>query len=154
CFSDGHYIGAVLDRNGLRPSRYYITHDDRVIMSSEVGVIDLKPEEVKSKGRLQPGRMFLVDFEEGRIIADEELKQSVASKNPYAEWLREQRITLKELIASAKKQPHGFDPDTLIPRLKAFGYTLEHVNMLLQPMGAKGIEALGSMGNDSALAVL
>ena len=151
-FTDGKYIGAVLDRNGLRPSRYYITHDDRLIMASEVGVLPVAPEEVKIKGRLQPGRMFLVDFEQGRIIPDDELKQSIASKRPYAQWLKNQRIELDELPSIGEE--HGFAPDTLLPRLKSFGYTVEHVQMLLQPMGSKAIEALGSMGNDAALAVL
>ncbi|MGH7128775.1 MAG: glutamate synthase subunit alpha, partial [Planctomycetaceae bacterium] len=95
-FTDGKYIGAVLDRNGLRPSRYYVTHDDKVIMASEVGVLDVPPEMVKEKGRLQPGRMFLVDFEQGRIIADDELKHEVAGRRPYAEWLRQQRIEFAE----------------------------------------------------------
>ncbi|MCE9588916.1 MAG: glutamate synthase large subunit [Planctomycetes bacterium] len=152
CFTDGHYIGAVLDRNGLRPSRYYVTKDDRIIMASEVGVLDIPADQVKIKGRLQPGRMFLVDFEQGRIIPDEEVKHSIASKRTYARWLKEQRIELSELKTIGEE--HGFRPDTLLPRLKAFGYTIEHVHMLLQPMGSKGLEALGSMGNDAALAVL
>jgi len=93
-FSDGQYIGAVLDRNGLRPSRYYVTHDDRVIMASEVGVVHVEPENVKLKGRLQPGKMFLLDFEEGRLIPDEEVKSSIANKKPYGEWLTAQKVTL------------------------------------------------------------
>ena len=93
CFTDGHYIGAVLDRNGLRPSRYYVTHDDRLIMASEVGVLEVAPEQVKIKGRLQPGKMFLVDFEQGRIIPDDELKASIAGKRPYADWLRSEEHT-------------------------------------------------------------
>ncbi|MBI3951198.1 MAG: glutamate synthase large subunit, partial [Acidobacteria bacterium] len=151
-FTDGHYIGAVLDRNGLRPSRYYLTCDDRVIMASEVGVLNIPPEQVKLKGRLQPGKMFLVDFEQGRIIDDEELKQDIATRRPYGQWLRHQRIEFSELESSAEVP--GLDLDTLLPRQLAFGYTIEHIQMLLEPMGVKGQEALGSMGNDAALACL
>ena len=104
-FTDGRYIGAVLDRNGLRPSRYYITKDDKVVMASEVGVLDIDPSDVKIKGRLQPGRMFLVDFEKGRIIDDEELKLEVATRRPYGEWLRRQRVALGEL-PTAPVPPH------------------------------------------------
>ena len=96
-FTDGHYIGAVLDRNGLRPSRYYVTHDDRVIMASEVGVLEVDPANVRQKGRLQPGKMFLVDFEQGRIIADEELKDDVAGRRPYSRWLENKRVQLADL---------------------------------------------------------
>ncbi len=96
-FTDGKYIGAVLDRNGLRPSRYYVTDDDRVIMASEVGVLHVDPEHIKEKGRLEPGRMFLVNFDEGRIVADEELKQDIAGKRPYGQWLQKQRMELGEL---------------------------------------------------------
>ena len=96
-FTDGHYIGAVLDRNGLRPSRYYVTHDDRVIMASEVGVLPVDPDIVKQKGRLQPGRMFLIDFEEGRLIDDNDLKEEISARRPYAEWLKEQRIQFSDL---------------------------------------------------------
>jgi glutamate synthase (NADPH/NADH) large chain len=152
CFTDGKYIGAVLDRNGLRPSRYYITHDDRLIMGSEVGILPVAPELVKTKGRLQPGKMFLVDFQQGRIIPDDELKQMVATARPYGKWLTEQRISLSELRPTGPVP--GFDPRTLLTRLKAFGYTSEHLTMLLQPMASRGLEALGSMGNDTALAAL
>jgi glutamate synthase (NADPH/NADH) large chain len=151
-FCDGRYIGAVLDRNGLRPSRYYLTTDDRVIMASEVGVLPVDPKIVKEKGRLQPGRMFLVDFEQGRLIPDEELKKEVATKRPYAEWVRNQRIELKELPLS--DQAHGFDPDTLLPRMQAFGYSTETMQFMLLPLVNEKRDPVGSMGNDSALAVL
>ncbi len=151
-FTDGHYIGAVLDRNGLRPSRYYVTHDDRVIMASEVGVIPLPPEAVKIKGRLQPGRMFLVDFEQGRIIDDQELKAEFAGRRPYAKWLREGRITLPDLRTS--HEPHGFDPDSLLARMQAFGYTTETVSFMLVPLIQQKRDPVGSMGNDAALACL
>jgi glutamate synthase (NADPH/NADH) large chain len=151
-FTDGQSIGAVLDRNGLRPSRYYITHDDRVIMASEVGVLPIDPSLVKEKGRLQPGRMFLVDFREGKLIPDEELKHRFAAERPYAQWLREQRITLDEL--SAKDEPHGFYPDTLLARMQAFGYTIETMQFMLLPMIQQARDPVGSMGNDSSLACL
>ena len=152
CFTDGHYIGAVLDRNGLRPSRYYVTHDDRLIMSSEVGVLDVPHEQVKIKGRLQPGKMFLVDFAEGRIIPDEEIKAQIAGKRPYAQWLRNQRIELQDL--KPHQEGKHFEPATLLARLQAFGYTSEHLNIILTPMVTKGAEPLGSMGNDTPLACL
>jgi glutamate synthase (NADPH/NADH) large chain len=155
-FTDGHYIGAVLDRNGLRPSRYYLTHDDRVIMASEVGVLDVDPAMVKEKGRLQPGRMFLIDFEQGRLIPDEELKAQFARRRPYAQWLREQRIELAELV-EADAQPErarGFDPDTLLERMQAFGYTTETMQFMLLPMVRELRDPVGSMGNDSCLACL
>ncbi|MBN2738439.1 MAG: glutamate synthase large subunit [Spirochaetales bacterium] len=151
-FTDGHYIGAVLDRNGLRPSRYYVTHDDYVIMASEVGVLNIKPENVKIKGRLQPGKMFLVNFEEGRIIDDNEVKTEIAKKRPYSQWLQEQKIELAELHTG--HEPHGFEPKTLSNRLQVFGYSLEDLNIILAPMAANAKEPLGSMGNDTPLAVL
>ena len=109
-FTDGHYIGAVLDRNGLRPSRYYLTHDDRVIMASEVGVLPVEPALVKSKGRLEPGRMFLIDFEQGRLVPDQELKEEFASRRPYGEWLENQRIRLSDLNPGG--EAHHFYPDS------------------------------------------
>jgi glutamate synthase (NADPH/NADH) large chain len=151
-FCDGRYIGAVLDRNGLRPSRYYLTTDDRVIMASEVGVLPVDPLIVKEKGRLQPGRMFLVDFEDGRLIPDEELKKQVATSRPYAEWLKNQRIELKDLPLS--DQSHGFDPDSLLARMQAFGYSTETMQFMLLPLVNEKRDPVGSMGNDSALAVL
>ena len=151
-FTDGRQIGAVLDRNGLRPSRYYVTRDDLVIMASEAGVLDVPPEDVVQKGRLQPGRMFLVDTEQGRIIDDEEIKRTVAAQRPYREWLDEYQIHLDDLPA-APEVPAP-DPDTLLQRQVAFGYSFEDERILLAPMARDGVEAVGSMGNDAALAVL
>ncbi|MCG8587632.1 MAG: glutamate synthase-related protein, partial [Pirellulales bacterium] len=151
-FTDGKYIGAVLDRNGLRPSRYYVTHDDRVIMASEAGVLPVDPDNVRYKGRLQPGRMFLVDFEQGRLVPDEELKTEFASRQPYAQWLRNQRIHLDDL--EPMNEPHGFDPDSLLERMQAFGYTVETMNFMLLPLIHQKRDPVGSMGNDSRLACL
>ncbi len=151
-FTDGHYIGATLDRNGLRPSRYYITHDDRVIMASEVGVLPVDPAIVKEKGRLQPGKMFLIDFAEGRLIPDEELKTSFAKAMPYGDWLKKQRIRLADLHPEG--EPHGFDSDTLLPRMQAFGYTAETMRFMLRPLVEQLRDPVGSMGNDSAIACL
>ena len=151
-FTDGTYIGAVLDRNGLRPSRYYITNDDKCIMASEVGVVDVDPATVVEKGRLQPGRIFLIDFEAGRMIPDEEIKREWANARPYKAWLDEQRIDLTDLQPAAK--PHGFNPDTLVERMQAFGYTVETMQIMLQPLVRELRDPLGSMGNDAALAVM
>ncbi len=151
-FTDGHYIGAVLDRNGLRPSRFYVTHDDRVIMASEVGVLKVDPANVKYKGRLQPGKMFLVDFEQGRIVADEEVKSDISTRRPYRDWLKDQRIELSEL-PSGDDVPQR-DPDTLLPRMRAFGYTVETLQFMLAPLIEQKRDPVGSMGNDSALACL
>ncbi len=151
-FTDGKYIGAILDRNGLRPSRYYLTHDERVIMASEVGVLPVNPANVKSKGRLQPGRMFLIDFEQGRMIPDEELKSRFAAERPYADWLKAQRIQLKDLHPAAES--HGFDPQTMLSRMQAFGYTIETMHFMLIRLVTEGRDPVGSMGNDSALACL
>ncbi len=151
-FSDGRMIGAVLDRNGLRPSRYYVTKDQRVIMASEVGVLDLPADQVAQKGRLQPGRMFLVDTVEGRIVADEEIKSKIATERPYRLWLNEHLVHLADLPAApALPEP---DERSLLQRQIAFGYTYEDQRMLLVPMARDGVEAVGSMGNDAALAVL
>ncbi|MBN1238883.1 MAG: glutamate synthase subunit alpha, partial [Gammaproteobacteria bacterium] len=151
-FTDGKYIGAVLDRNGLRPSRYYLTHDDRVIMASEVGVVPVNPANVKAKGRLEPGRMFLVDFEQGRLVPDEELKNDFANRRPYKKWLDEQRISLRDVVVEAGER--AFDRDTLIPRMQAFGYTTETMQFMLAPLVRELRDPVGSMGNDSALACL
>ncbi len=151
-FTDGKVIGAVLDRNGLRPSRYYVTKEDMVIMASEVGVLPVPPETVVSKGRLEPGKMFLVDFEEGRIIGDEELKSRITGKRPYGEWLKKQRIPLSEVPVPAEVP--GLDEETILERLKMFGYTTEHLQVILKPMVETHKEPLGSMGNDTPLAVL
>jgi glutamate synthase (NADPH/NADH) large chain len=151
-FTDGHYIGAVLDRNGLRPSRYYVTHDDKVIMGSEVGVVDVDPANVKLKGRLQPGKMFLLDFEQGRLIPDEELKQSICGKRPYGEWLARQKVTLNDIKSGSAA--HSLDGKDTLQRMQAFGYTTETMQFMLIPMVTEARDPLGSMGNDSALACL
>jgi glutamate synthase (NADPH/NADH) large chain len=152
-FTDGNYIGAVLDRNGLRPSRFYVTHDDRVIMASEVGVLPVDPKNVKEKGRLQPGRMFLIDFKQGRLIPDEELKRDFANRRPYGQWLRANRLRLSD-VASTNGQSHGFDSKSLLSRMQAFGYTTETMQFMLLPMVHELRDPVGSMGNDSALACL
>jgi glutamate synthase (NADPH/NADH) large chain len=150
-FTDGRYIGAVLDRNGLRPSRYYITKDDRVIMASEVGVVPVDPANVERKGRLEPGKMFLVDFEQGRLIPDEELKNTFAEARPYKKWIEEQRMYAKELDTSGGK---GLNSDTLLERMQALGFTTETMQFMLIPLVTELRDPVGSMGNDSALAVL
>ncbi len=151
-FTDGRYIGAVLDRNGLRPSRYYITKDDRVIMASEVGVVDVEPEEVAAKGRLQPGKMFLVNFDEGRIIADGELKESVATSRPFKQWLENQRLTLDELPRQSVEGE--WTDEELLARLQAFGFTTESLQFMLIPLLKSKKDPIGSMGDDAALACL
>jgi glutamate synthase (NADPH/NADH) large chain len=151
-FTDGKYIGAVLDRNGLRPSRYYITHDDKVIMASEVGVVEVDPANVKAKGRLQPGKMFLLNFEEGRLVTDEELKSEFAAAHPYAEWMAKQRINFSDL--HTEQEPHGFEPETLVDRMKSFGFTTETMQFMLLPLVQELRDPVSSMGNDSALACL
>ena len=151
-FTDGKKIGAVLDRNGLRPSRYYVTTDDRVIMASEAGVLDIPPENIVRKGRLQPGRMFLVDTEQGRIVDDEEIKQQVAHERPYREYLDQYLVHLDQL-PQAPEVPAP-NHDTLLQRQIAFGYTFEDQRILMVPMARDGVEAIGSMGNDAPLAAL
>jgi glutamate synthase domain-containing protein 2/glutamate synthase domain-containing protein 1/glutamate synthase domain-containing protein 3 len=151
-FTDGICIGAVLDRNGLRPSRYYVTKDGLVVMASEVGVLDIPPDNVLSKGRLQPGRMFLVDTEAGRIVDDEELKHQIATEHPYSQWLKDNVVKLDELPSP----PLPPDPDhlTVVQRQRAFGYTNEELKLLIAPMATDGNEAIGSMGSDTPIAVL
>jgi glutamate synthase (NADPH) large chain len=151
-FTDGNAIGAVLDRNGLRPSRFWVTKDDRVIMASEVGALDVAPEDVVRKGRLEPGKMFLIDLEQGRIVDDEEIKHSIATAKPYGQWLEEQMVALADLPGAP--HVHGPDPETLLHRQQAFGYTLEDLKYILGPMANNGEEAIGSMGTDTPLAVL
>ena len=151
-FTDGRCIGAVLDRNGLRPSRYYITNDDLVIMASEAGVLQIEPERILSKGRLQPGQMFLVDTEQGRIVPDEEIKQEIAAANPYGQWLKENYITLEDLPNASAVPPQENSP--LVQRQQAFGYTYEDQRVVLGPMAQDGMQPLGSMGTDTPLAVL
>ena len=151
-FTDGTRIGAILDRNGLRPSRYYVTKDDLVVMASEVGVLDLPPDRILEKGRLQPGRMFLVDTKEGRIVADEEIKNKIIKEHPYRQWLNENLVPLESLPDA----PHVHEPDhkTVLLRQQAFGYSFEDVRILMAPLGQNGVEAVGSMGTDTPLAVL
>jgi glutamate synthase (ferredoxin) len=151
-FTDGIRIGAVLDRNGLRPSRYYITKDGLVVMASEVGVLEIPPERVLVKGRLQPGRMFLVDTAAGQVVADEELKLKIAGERPYRRWLAEHLVALDDL----PEAPHAPEPDheTVLLRQQAFGYTIEDLRFLMGPMARDGVEAVGSMGTDTPLAVL
>ena len=151
-FTDGFRVGAVLDRNGLRPSRYYITTDDLVVMASEVGVLDIPPEKVVYKGRLQPGRIFLVDTLLGRIVSDEELKERIAREQPYAEWLKKSLLHLRDLPVPTEVR--GADHETVLRRQEVFGYTSEDVKILITPMAATGNEPIGSMGTDTPLAVL
>jgi glutamate synthase (NADPH/NADH) large chain len=150
-FTDGTVIGAVLDRNGLRPSRYYVTKDGLVIMASEVGVLDIPPERVLLKERLHPGRIFLVDTAQGRIIDDAELKHAFATQHPYGEWLKTYLRPLESLPEAHVPEP---DHETVLQRQQAFGYTHEDLRILLGPMAAAGEEPVGSMGTDTALAVL
>ncbi|MFZ4819880.1 MAG: glutamate synthase central domain-containing protein, partial [Limisphaerales bacterium] len=151
-FTDGVRIGASLDRNGLRPSRYYVTKDDQVIMASEVGVLDIAPENIAQKGRLQPGRMFYIDTALGRIVDDAEIKEQIAIEQPYRQWLNQHLIELSSL----PDQEHLHEPghSTVLQRQQAFGYSFEDLRMLLIPMARDGVEAIGSMGTDTPLAVL
>ncbi|MFM8348389.1 MAG: glutamate synthase large subunit, partial [Bacteroidota bacterium] len=152
-FTDGKIIGATLDRNGLRPSRFIVTNDDRVIMASEVGVLDIDQSTVVSKGRLQPGKMFIVDMEQGRIISDDELKQDICTRKPYGQWLKENKVRLQDLPEPGGSF-HKYDPNTFLKRQISFGLTSEDIRMVLAQMCESGKEALGSMGSDIPLAVL
>lgn len=151
-FTDGDIVGGVLDRNGLRPSRYCITDDGLVVMASETGVLDIKPEKILKKGRLQPGKMFLIDTKAGRVIEDDEIKHRIATAQPYAEWLKESLVSINDI----PDPPFVNTPDheTLLMRQRAFGYTHEEIRMLLAPMFDNGAEAMGAMGSDTPLAVL
>jgi glutamate synthase (NADPH) large chain len=151
-FTDGRQIGATLDRNGLRPSRYCVTDDDLVIMASETGVLPVPENKIVRKWRLQPGKMFLIDLEQGRMIDDEELKANLANSKPYKQWIENLRIKLDDLSANSGTIPHSDVP--LLDRQQAFGYTQEDVKFLMSPMAQAGEEGIGSMGNDSPLAVL
>ncbi|KHN23377.1 Glutamate synthase [NADH], amyloplastic [Glycine soja] len=172
-FTDGHYLGATLDRNGLRPGRFYVTHSGRVVMASEVGVVDIPVEDVSRKGRLNPGMMLLVDFEKHIVVNDDALKEQYSLARPYGEWLKKQKLELKDIVDSVHESERvppsitgvvpasGDDVDMenmgingLLVPLKAFGYTVECLEMLLLPMAKDGTEALGSMGNDAPLAVM
>jgi glutamate synthase (NADPH) large chain len=152
-FTDGKIIGATLDRNGLRPSRYCVTTDDRVIMASETGVLPVDPSMIKENGRLQPGKMFVVDLEEGRIISDEELKKDICSRKPYDEWLNKYKIRLNELPEPRVMFTH-LEEEQVFKYQKAFGYTHEDLETLIAPMAEDGKEPIGSMGSDVPLAVL
>ena len=150
-FTDGHVVGAVLDRNGLRPSRFWVTKDGLVVLASEVGVLDIEPENIARKGRLQPGKMFLVDIEAGRIIEDEEIKDSLALAAPYGDWLHAGMVKLSELPSREHiVYPHS----SVVRRQRAFGYTEEELRILIAPMARNGLEALGSMGTDTPIAAL
>lgn len=151
-FSDGTFVGAILDRNGLRPARYLVTSDDQVVMASETGVVDIDPAKIVKKGRLEPGRMFLINLEEGRIIEDAEIKQTIANRKPYRSWLDQHMVSIHDL-------PPQIDPiplrgPHLISQQKLFGYSLEDLRIVMKPMYEKGIEALGSMGVDIPISVL
>ena len=151
-FTDGNYIGALLDRNGLRPSRYTVTKDGNVVMSSEIGVLNIKPENVVKHGRLEPGKMFLVDMNAGRIIEDEEIKNEIVAKHPYKEWVSAHTLPLAKVPYTGNKYPvEALDHKT---RLRLFGYTSEDITTIINPMASKAKEAIGSMGTDTPLAVL
>lgn len=151
-FTDGRYLGGTLDRNGLRPCRYVVTDDGLAVVASEAGVIEFPADSIRQKGRLQPGKMFLVDTVEGRIITDQEIKSKIARQKPYRRWLEENRIELRGLF-DTPRIPET-DLDTLYARMRAFGYTREELRMIIAPMAQNGQEPVGSMGNDAALAVL
>ena len=152
-FTDGTIVGAVLDRNGLRPSRYWVTDDDLVVMASEVGVLDIDPAKVVKKGRLEPGKMFLVDTSLGRIVDDDEIMSTLAAERPYGQWL-ERLKSIDQLPASAYRYPTFIHPDELAPEQATNGYTIEELDLLVEPMARDGKEAIGSMGTDTPLAVL
>jgi glutamate synthase domain-containing protein 2/glutamate synthase domain-containing protein 1/glutamate synthase domain-containing protein 3 len=151
-FTDGRVIGATLDRNGLRPGRYIVTKDDLVVLASEAGVLDVPAEDIRKKGRLQPGRMFLVDTVQQRIISDSEIKKQLAGRQPYAEWLKAQQVTMEMLPEPSRVI--ASNPETLLRRQRAYGYSEEDLRILLGPMGATAAEPVGSMGNDVPLACL
>ena len=152
-FTDGDMVGATLDRNGLRPSRYYVTDDNRLILSSEVGVLDIAPEHIVEKKRLEPGKILLVDTKKKRIISDEECKRAYATKKPYGEWLDQNLLHLQDLKIPNKKIPE-YDQSTRDKMYKVFGYTYEEVKDGLLPMAENGVEKTASMGHDVPLAVL
>jgi glutamate synthase (NADPH/NADH) large chain len=150
-FTDGRQIGGTLDRNGLRPARYIVTDDDLVVMASESGVLPIPESKIIQKWRLQPGKMFLIDLEAGRIIDDKEIKDTYANAKPYKQWIQSVRIKLSSLNAELDVAPEAA---TLLDRQQAFGYTQEDIKFLMAPMATNGEEAIGSMGNDSSLAVM
>ncbi len=151
-FTDGRYIGATLDRNGLRPARYTITQDGLIILASETGVLDIPAVQIRSRGRLQPGKMFLVDLNQNRIVPDNEIKAKISRQRPYRRWVNDKRIDLRGLFMPSHIP--AIEPDLLLRKQHAFGYSSEELNMVIGPMASRGQEAVGSMGNDAALAVL
>ena len=151
-FSDGFTVGTLLDRNGLRPARYYVTTDELVVMASEVGVLDIPADQIATKGSLKPGNMFVVDTNQGRIIGDDELKQTLAREHPYQEWLDANMISLDHL--PEPPYVHTTNTETILKRQRAFGYTYEELRLLIEPMAASGSETIGSMGTDTPLAIL
>src|SRR5439155_22328496 len=155
-FTDGKQIGATLDRNGLRPARYIVTDDDLVVMASEAGVLPIPEDKIVRKWRLQPGKMLLIDLEQGRIVEDEELKRSLAEAHPYEEWLKETQYKLEELsdLPEAPQPAPSNDPTTLLDRQQAFGYTQEDIQFFLEPMSNEPDDPIGSMGTDTPIAVL
>ena len=150
--TDGTKVCAILDRNGLRPCRYLVTTDDVLVMASETEVLEVPPEKIRFKWRIQPGRMFMLDTEQGRIVGDEEIKAELTGRRPYGKWLRENRVLLEELPETSKAEKADFS--TLTERQKAFGYSQEDIGMIIEPMTERGAEPIGSMGNDAPLAVL
>src|SRR5207237_8716814 len=146
-FTDGRQIGATLDRNGLRPARYLVTSDDRIVMASEMGVLKIPEESIVTKWRLQPGKMLLVDLEQGRLIPDDEIKASLARRHPYRKWLDRTQIVLEELRDAPTKGMRSNLP--LLDRQQAFGYSQEDINFLMTPMASTDDDATGSMGTDS-----
>lgn len=153
-FTDGKIVGATLDRNGLRPSRYYVTREDTVVLASEVGVLDIPPEEVIQKERLQPGRMLLIDTEEGRIISDDEIKKKIAARHPYREWLDDNLVNFEKLTEDIPLQEPGLPHNEIIQRQKVFGYTYEDLQVNVGPMAENMLQPVGAMGNDAPIAVL
>ena len=151
-FTDGTVVGATLDRNGLRPARYYVTNDDLVIMASETGVLPVAPQDIRSKGRLQPGRMFLVDLAQGRIVPDDELKNQLKGRKPYREWIEKNQLRLQDLEDSGRS--FSASHETLLERQRSFGYTDEDIRVIMSPMATAGMEPIGSMGTDTPLACL
>ena len=152
-FTDGRQIGAMLDRNGLRPARYLVTDDDLVVMASETGVLEIPQEKIVKKWRLEPGKMFLIDMEQGRIVSDDEIKTGLATAHPYRKWLDKTQYKLPHINAG-EPTPEPLSKDELLKQQQAFGYTQEYIKFLLEPMVAQGVEATGSMGVDSPVAVL
>src|SRR5690606_16356617 len=145
-FTDGSQIGAILDRNGLRPARWTVTKDGLVVLASETGVLDIAAENIERRGRLEPGRMFLVDTEQGRIVEDDELKADICQRKPFGKWIRDNVIAIGELNDVPSRPPPPAESSTLLQRQRMFGYTQEDVRILMAPMAQKGEEAIGSMG--------